>query len=106
MSSDRFDMGAGELCLDFANTVNLHTRDQPEDVLSGYSDLIEWATVAGILSSTQAEQLRQTAVSQPESAAAAFENAVPTREAIFRIFTEFSAEGSVNPDAMACPNEA
>ena len=106
MSSNKFDLGAGVLCLDFANTANLHASDHPEDVLSDFSDLIEWGTAAEILSSTQAEQLRLTAASQPESAAAAFENAIQTREAIFRIFSEFSTEGNVNPDDMVVLNKA
>lgn len=106
MSLDRFDMGVGVLCLDFANTVNWHASDHPEDALNGYSDLLDWGTAAGILSSTQAAQLRQTAANQPESTAAAFDRAIQTREAIYRIFADFSEQGSVDPDDLAILNEA
>lgn len=106
MDLARFDLGTGVPCLDFANTASKHASDHPEDALGSYSDLVEWGTAAGILSSTQAEQLRQAATGRPENAAAAFDRAIQTREAIYRIFAGFSEQSSVDPDDLAILNEA
>jgi predicted RNA-binding Zn ribbon-like protein len=106
MDLERFDLGAGVLCLDFANTVNMHTSDHPEDVLSDYFDLIDWGEAVKILSSPQAEQLRQKTANQSDKAANAFARAVEVREAIYRIFAAYSEQERINPDDLAILNNA
>ena len=49
MSSDSFDMDAGALCLDFANTVEWHASERPVDRVNDISDLISWGVAAGLL---------------------------------------------------------
>jgi predicted RNA-binding Zn ribbon-like protein len=105
MNSDKYDLEAGALCLNLANTVDWHASDQSEDMLGGYADLIEWGQAAEILSAAQAERLRQIAASHPENAAAAYDKVVQTREAIYRIFADFSERGNVNQDDLAILNE-
>ena len=58
MSSKTFDLEAGALCLDFANTVDWHASENPQDRLSGYADLLAWGEAAGELAATRAEYLR------------------------------------------------
>ena len=55
MSSKTFDLEAGALCLDFANTVDWHASENPQDRLSGYADLLAWGEAAGELAATRAE---------------------------------------------------
>lgn len=105
MNLDKFDLESGALCLDFANTVEWHASDQPEDLLNDFSDLIAWGVAAGLLLPDQAKGLLQNAESQPAEAAALFEKAIRLRESIYRIFSSFTEKGSVNSDDLTFLNE-
>ncbi len=77
----------GELCLDFANTLNGHTRPSPHEYLHDYRDLILWAQHAGVLSPSDFRELSKQAETRPSKAEEVFRNALVTREVIFRIFS-------------------
>ena len=62
----------GELCLDFANTVEPRRGDVRSDYLGGYSDLVRWARHAGSLSEEEARRLIGEAERRPSEALAAF----------------------------------
>jgi predicted RNA-binding Zn ribbon-like protein len=75
------DLVAGHLALDFANTVT--ARDTtPLDWLDGYSRLLEWASLAGLLDPRAAASLRAHAEDAPREAGAALGRARKVREAI------------------------
>ncbi len=78
---------AGTVCLDFANTVNGHLREQPHEYLKSYKDLVLWSRHAGIVSSQEADALARAAERHPAQAARAYARAVKLRETIYRIFT-------------------
>ncbi len=101
-----FDFESGSLCLDFANTVEWHNSDHPDDSLKDYFVLINWGEAAGILTSDQAEQLWQTAKEQPKEAFVAYENAIQLREAIYRIFVNYSEEEHIDLSDLDLLNEA
>ncbi|GAB4162862.1 MAG: hypothetical protein Fur0021_37460 [Candidatus Promineifilaceae bacterium] len=105
MSEKSFDVAAGALCLDFANTVNWHASEQPVEGLQDYFDLIQWGTAAGALTGAQAAALRRAAEGQPEAAAAALARAVQLREAIYRIFVAYAESGKVGEGDLAILNE-
>ncbi len=77
----------GELCLDFANTLNGHTRPAPHEYLHDYQDLVLWTRHAGVLSSNDFRELSKQAEARPSKAEEAFRNALAMREVIFRIFS-------------------
>jgi predicted RNA-binding Zn ribbon-like protein len=106
MTSNQFDLDAGALCLDFANTAEWHASDQPQERLNDYFDLLNWGQSAGILSPGQAEGLGRMARNQPEKAAAAYGEAIRLREAIYRIFAGYSEGGSVGEADLAILNGA
>ena len=89
MTDSDFDLEAGELSLDFANTLDWHASDQPQENLNSYEDLINWGRAAGILQEEQAKQLAQVAVAHPSQAGATLERARELREAIYRIFVNY-----------------
>ena len=76
----------GALCLDFANTVDWRTGEQPRDWLHDYEELIAWCRHAGALEEPRAKRLLKRAASNPDEAQAAFSQAIALREAIYRIF--------------------
>ena len=106
MSTGKFDFESGELCLDFANTVDWHASLQPHDRLTDIYDLVAWGEAAGTLSSQEAERLQQLAEGESEKAGSAFERAVILREAIYRIFSNRAAGEDINSDDLDILNEA
>ena len=106
MKTQPFDFDAGALCLDFANTVDWHASDNPQDMLHDYDGLIAWAVLAGILAPDQVDRLRRLAQEQPERAQAAFARASGLREAIYRLFVQFSEQGTFASEDLALINEA
>ncbi len=77
---------AGQICLDFANTVGDHASDQPEESLMTYDDLVDWAVRACVASQAEARALRAAARERPEEARRALARAIGLREAIYHIF--------------------
>lgn len=106
MSEKSFDVAAGALCLDFANTVNWHASEQPVDGLRDYFDLIRWGAAAGALTAAQADALQQMAGEQPDEATAALARAVQLREAVYRLFVVYAASKKVGEGDLAILNEA
>lgn len=106
MSMDSFDMDAGALCLDFANTVEWHASDHPTDKLADFAGLLAWAETAEILPAEQAKRLQQSARNQPEIAQATFDRAIRLRETIYRLFAGYSRQGDFNTQDLAFLNEA
>jgi predicted RNA-binding Zn ribbon-like protein len=106
MDSKQFDLAAGELCLNFANTLDWHASDHPSEQLHGFSDLLYWGEAAGVISPTQHEQLCQAAESQPQRAAEVYTQAIRLRETIYRIVSSYANCGSVDSADLAQLNEA
>jgi predicted RNA-binding Zn ribbon-like protein len=78
---------AGKVCLDFANTVNGHLRDNPHEYLKNYRDLVLWSRHARILSPHEERVLVREAERHPTQAARAYTQAIKLRETIYRLFT-------------------
>jgi len=106
MSGNTFNLDAGALCLDFANTVDWHASDQPVDRLSDMSDLVRWAEAAGLLTADDGQKLRGRAEREPEQAAFAFRRAIALREAIYRLFASQAEEVPIDQADLALLNEA
>ena len=83
----------GDLSLDFANTLNGHTRSHGHEYLHDYRDLILWSRHAGLLTSHEARLLLDEAAAHPSGARRIFRNALRLREVIFRIFSRLASGG-------------
>jgi predicted RNA-binding Zn ribbon-like protein len=81
------DLLGGELCLDFANTIDYRDTDDARELLVDYRALVLWSQHADILTVAQATHLLRLAQQAPTEAAAALERALTLREAICGIFT-------------------
>lgn len=89
----------GDLCLDFANTLNGHERPAGHEYLHDYRDLLLWAQHARTLSAGDTKELLQLAEAQPVEAEAAFYKAILLRETIYRIFSAMAfRKKSTNED--------
>ena len=89
-SLETLELVGGVLCLDFVNTIN--SRHNPEhDYLMQYSDLVQWATKLGILSSAQNNQLRKRAMQNIHEAENALLAARTLRDLLYRLFSKAAA---------------
>lgn len=106
MSLFSFDLDAGALCLDFANTADWHASPAPVERLNDIPDLIRWAEAAGVLSAEQAQELRDRAGREPVAAGLAFERAIQLRETVYSLFAHYAERGAGDARDLADLNEA
>ena len=89
-----FDISAGLLCLDFANTVDDRTDEHPQELLVSFEDLISWSRQAQVLTEQEAHRLKIKVEQHPSQAKTVLKRAVDIREAIFRIFKAVAEDES------------
>ena len=75
-----------DLCLEFANTLDWHASEQPDETLHTYADLVGWARKADLLVAEEAGVLLRAAQARPGEADEVLKMARSLREAIYRIF--------------------
>jgi predicted RNA-binding Zn ribbon-like protein len=80
----KFEFVAGNLALDFANSVHDHGSQDPQDDLKTYADLTDWCVQAGVLSARQRRELLRKTAAQ---AKAEFERGLELRETLYAIFS-------------------
>ena len=90
-----FEFLAGNLALDFTNTVHSHGMDDPQDDLTGWSDLMAWGQQAGRLTESEVRALRRSPTAERE-----LHQALSLREAIYLTFSMLAADGKVSPEAL------
>jgi predicted RNA-binding Zn ribbon-like protein len=100
----RFEFTAGNLALDFANTVNRRPTDRPQELLTDYAALASWARQAGILNPFAYEKLYVQAAQAPGRATNALQEALKLRDAISAIFTAVAARRAVPGNPLAVLN--
>jgi predicted RNA-binding Zn ribbon-like protein len=87
-----FELTGGELCLDFANTID--NRADParrQDHLRAYVDLLSWAEQSRTLAAAESSTLGQIANRRPQVASRAVSRARHLREAIYDVFSAQAA---------------
>ena len=102
----KFDLTAGCLCLDFANTVDDRLSRNPEDKLSGYPELVAFGRQTGVFSVSEAQNLRRQGRQDPGEASRLFAQALGVREMIFRIMTAVGNGSAASPADVAALNAA
>lgn len=91
-----FELTAGELCLDFANT--LTGPDHRRDLLPDYDALVAWCQQASLVAPREALLLRRASVQAPRAARAVLARARRLREVIFGVFAAVAARRHVTPE--------
>jgi predicted RNA-binding Zn ribbon-like protein len=84
-----FDLSAGALCLDFANTL----ADRPlctKDELKEYVDLLVFGQQTAVLDEVTARRLGRAAKRRQSAARAAFRRAIAFREKLYAIFASLA----------------
>lgn len=92
------------LCLDFANTLEMHASDQPHETLHSYADLVIWAQDRSLITNT--ESFLRLSQEQPVEAEHVFERAIEMRELIYRIFSNQAVNNPASDSDLAELNMA
>jgi len=87
----------GQLCLDFVNTANNHSRADMKEHLVDYAALIAWAQHAKVLGSADARQLAAEARGRPADATAALRRVTELRNALYQVFSTVAAGRQIIP---------
>jgi len=82
-----------DLCLEFANTRFWRTSDQPTETLHAFGDVLDWCAAAKSVEPAAAGELRQWAQRRSRETAALFDEALATRETIYRLFSATAVGG-------------
>jgi predicted RNA-binding Zn ribbon-like protein len=83
----RFELIAGNLCLDFINTLDDRTSAQPKELLRSFIDLGRFGEDAGILKAEQVDYFYERLHLMPDEAADAMRRAINLREAMYAVFS-------------------
>ncbi|MGD0878587.1 MAG: CGNR zinc finger domain-containing protein [Anaerolineales bacterium] len=96
----------GELCLDFANTLNGHARLPHHEYLQDYRDTVLWGRHAGALPADEAATLLSEAARRPAEAEIVYRKGLELRETIFRIFSSLADGNQVDRIELELLNAA
>ncbi len=105
-SKSPFQFTAGNLSLDFTNTVDNRHAANEIDLLASYSDFLAWATEAKLLTSSQAHQLSDLAEKNPAQARATWRRTVQLRETVYAIFSAIAQQRAVPDNSLSELNSA
>jgi predicted RNA-binding Zn ribbon-like protein len=95
----KFQIIAGELCLDFINTLdNRPVPERRQELVQSYSALLDWAVQAGALSPARRRVLESEAESRPKDAEAVRAKAVELRECLYRMVTAIARNRRASED--------
>jgi predicted RNA-binding Zn ribbon-like protein len=95
---------AGDLSLDFANTLNGHMRPGGHEYLHDYQDLILWCRHADLLSNPETRRLMEHAQAKESQARETFRRSLALREGIFRTFHAVARGRAPAPGDIAILN--
>jgi predicted RNA-binding Zn ribbon-like protein len=95
--SAEFQLVAGSVALDFANTLDNRGREDQKELLPGYTELLAFALQSGLLSAQLSHKLQARAAREPQTAARIVERARIFREAFNRIVTAIANAARVPP---------
>ncbi len=100
----KFELIAGNVCLDFINTLDDRPSAQPKELLKNYYELARFGEDAGILTPGQLDYFYEHVHLVPDEAAAALRRAINLRESLYAIFTAVMNRQPAPQSAIATLN--
>ena len=92
---------AGNLALDFTNTVHTAALPDPRDEFKKIEDLLDWARRARLLTAQYSTRLTKQFQSRPVRAQQALARALRLRSVIYRLFSRQAESGNIDEKALA-----
>lgn len=99
-----FDLIAGDVSLDFINTLDDRPLENPTELLNNYADLARFGEQAGILTRAQKDALFDRATRDPKAAEKTLVRARGLRESLYVIFSALMNGKAAPQDAMETLN--
>jgi predicted RNA-binding Zn ribbon-like protein len=87
----REDFVAGELCLEFTNTVGDHTKTRSVEWLPDYRALAQWGVMVGVLEAAEAQEFRKLAARDATLERRSLRRLLVLRERLFRVLSSLAA---------------
>jgi predicted RNA-binding Zn ribbon-like protein len=100
----QFELIAGEVCLDFVNTLDDRFSDEPKELLKDYGDLARFAEESGIISEHQVDRLVANSLKDPKAALRTLTSAIELREAMHEVFWALVIKKPIPGDALSVLN--
>jgi predicted RNA-binding Zn ribbon-like protein len=85
------DFVAGELCLEFTNTVGDHSKTRDVERLTDWDALLNWAGAAGALNAGEKTELRKIGGRDPAAASRCLQSLLNFRNMLFRLLSAVAA---------------
>jgi predicted RNA-binding Zn ribbon-like protein len=101
-----FEFTGGNLCLDFANTVDNRTSERATELLTDYSRLLRWGEESGSITRKTAEKLSSMAAQSPGHAQLVLRRAVQLRDAVYDLFSAVAQRRGIPGAALGSVNRA
>jgi predicted RNA-binding Zn ribbon-like protein len=105
-ASLQFQLLAGNVCLDFINTLDNRFTSQPIELLKDFRDLIRFCEQSGVLSHADAARWIERSQSSQRAAEQTLRSAIEMREAMFAVFMAVVKRNAIPDDALARLNGA
>jgi predicted RNA-binding Zn ribbon-like protein len=87
----QFDVGAGALCLDFANTSADRLGNERSETIRRYEDLLSWCKETGVLDPQNYKRLIALSSAERRSASLILQRAIKLRVLIYQIFSAMAS---------------
>src|SRR5271165_3408577 len=85
--SPPFQLVAGNVCLDFINTLDNRPSAEPKELIRSFPDLVRFAEQSGILKAQESIYLVGKLHLRPVEAKAAIRRTIEMREALYAVFS-------------------
>jgi predicted RNA-binding Zn ribbon-like protein len=82
-----FELIAGNVCLDFINTLDNRPSAEPKELIRSFPDLVRFAGQSGILKARETRYLGEKLHLRPVEAKEAIRRAIELREALYAVFS-------------------
>ena len=100
----RFELIAGNVCLDFINTLDDRPGAEPKELLTRYTDLVCFAEESGLIDAGTVDYRFEQRDVAPEKMQEALRKAIELREAMHEVFSAIVNKSSVPVGALAILN--
>jgi predicted RNA-binding Zn ribbon-like protein len=100
----RFQFIAGNLCLDFCNTVGGKREGISRENLHDYAHFLSWSQQARLVDPSAVPQLQVQAAQSADKGAAVLGRAIALREAVYRIILAIAADAAPSNEDLTVLN--
>jgi predicted RNA-binding Zn ribbon-like protein len=96
----KFQLIAGNVALDFINTLDDRPREKPKELLKNFYELARFGEDTGILTGAELDYFYENAHNEPDEAGDAVRRAIHLREAMYAVFSALMKKQTVPQKAL------